>query len=105
MTIGVYSFEIHIHDSQSLKHKRKVVRSLKERLRSRHNVAVTELAEHADLWQRAAIVVVSVARHRDVLVKLFETVRREAEAHVPGDFVETGSDFIDGSDGGPAGWA
>ena len=104
MTIGVYTFEIHLHDARSLKQKRQVVRRLKDRLRSRHNLAVTELSEHADLWQRAGLVIVSVASNRDVLARLFEKVHREAEAQVPGEIIETGSDFIEGSDGGPAGW-
>jgi uncharacterized protein YlxP (DUF503 family) len=105
LTIGVYSFEIHLHDSRSLKEKRKVVRRLKDRLRSRHNVAVTELDDHADLWQRAALVVVSVANHRDVLARLFESVRREAEAQVPGQVIDTGTELIEASDAGPGGWS
>ena len=102
MTIGVYSFEIHLHDSRSLKEKRKVVRRLKDRLRARHNVAVTEVDDHADLWQRAGIVVVSVASHRDVLARLFESVQREAETQVPGNVIDTGREFIEAG-AGPTG--
>ncbi len=51
-----------------------------------------------ELWQRAELVVVSVASHRDPLVRLFEAVFREAEAHVPGQVIETGSEFIEGSE-------
>ena len=104
MTIGIYTFEIHLPDARSLKQRRQVVRRLKDRLRSRHNVAVGEIAEHADLWQRAAMIVVSVASRREALEKLFESVYREAESHVPGQVIETGSEFIDGADGGPGGW-
>jgi uncharacterized protein YlxP (DUF503 family) len=103
LTIGVYSFEIHLHDSRSLKDKRKVLRRLKDRLRSRHNVAIAEVDDHADLWQRAGLVVVSVATHRDVLVRLFERVQREAEAQVPGQVIDTGSEFIEASDAGSSG--
>ncbi len=104
MTIGICTFEIHLPGARSLKDKRQVVRSVKDRIRARHNVAVSELEEHADLWQRASIAVVSVASRRDTLERLFETVLREAEAQVPGSVIETGSDFIESSDGGPAGW-
>jgi uncharacterized protein YlxP (DUF503 family) len=105
LTIGVYSFEIHLHDSRSLKDKRKVLRRLKDRLRARHNVAVAELQDHADLWQRAGLVVVSVASHRDVLARLFEAVQREAELHVPGEVIDTGSEFIEASDAGAGAWS
>jgi hypothetical protein len=104
MTVGVLTFEIHLPGARSLKDKRQVLRRLKDRLRSRHNVAVSELEEHADLWQRGAIAVVSVASRRDVLEDLFEAVRREVESDVPGEVIETGRDFIEGSDGGPGGW-
>jgi len=104
VTIGVCTFEIHLPTARSLKDKRQVLRSLKERMRSRHNVAVSELAEHSDLWQRASIAIVSVATHRETLVKLFETIRRDAEGRVPGHVIETGTEFIQGSDGGPRGW-
>jgi hypothetical protein len=104
MTIGVYTFEVHLPGARSLKDKRQVVRSLKERLRSRHNVAVSEMEEHAELWQRASLAVVSIASRREVLEKLFDAVHREAESQVPGEVIETGSDFIEASDGGPGGW-
>lgn len=104
MTVGILTLEIHLPQAHSLKDKRQVLRSLKERLRARHNVAVSELSEHADLWQRAAIAVVSVASRREPLERLFETVRREAETQVPGHVDETGCDYIEGSDGGPGGW-
>jgi uncharacterized protein YlxP (DUF503 family) len=104
MTVGVLTFDLHLPEARSLKDKRQVVRSVKERLRSRHNVAVSELEEHADLWQRASIAVVSVARHRDVLDALFQALVRETESQIPGHLVETGRDFLEGSDGGPGGW-
>lgn len=104
MTIGVYHFELHLPQARSLKDKRQVVRRLKERLRARHNVSVVELEEHADLWQRAALVVVSVASQREPLVRLFETIHREAELGVPGQVIETGSEYLEASDGGPAGF-
>ena len=104
MTVGLLTFDLHLPQARSLKDKRQVVRSVKERLRSRHNVAVSELEEHADLWQRASIAVVSVAGHRDVLEALFQSLVRETESQIPGHLVETGREFLEGSDGGPGGW-
>lgn len=104
MTVGVFTFEVHLPDARSLKDKRQVLRRLKDRLRSQHNVAISELEEHQDLWQRATLAVVSVASRRDPLERLFESVLRDAEAHVPGHVIEAGTDFIEASDGGPRGW-
>jgi uncharacterized protein len=105
MTVGILTFEVHVPQARSLKDKRQVVRSLKERLRSRPNVAVSELEEHADLWQRASIAVVSVASRREPLEALFETVIREVESQIPGHLIETGRDYLEGADGGPGGWS
>jgi uncharacterized protein YlxP (DUF503 family) len=104
VTIGHLTFELHLPQSRSLKDKRQVLRSVKERLRARHNVAVCELEDGADTWQRANVAVVSVASRRDVLENLFEGIVREVTAQVPGHFVETGRDFLEGADGGPGGW-
>ena len=104
MTIGVLTVALHLPQSRSLKDKRQVTRRVKDRVRSRHNVAVSELEDEADLWQRAEIAFVSVASRRDVLDALFETIVREIEPLVPGHLVETGREFLEGADGGPAGW-
>lgn len=104
MTIGVYTFELHLPDARSLKDKRQVLRRLKDRLRARHNVAVSELDDHADLWQRAGLAVVSIASRREALERLFEAVHREAQIGVPGSIIETGSDYFEAADGGPGGW-
>ena len=104
MTIGIYSFELHIPLARSLKAKRQVVRRVKDRLRSRYNVSVSEIDEFGDLWQRAGIMVVAVATHRDALERLFESVHHEAASHVPGQLIETGTEYIEAADGGPSGW-
>jgi uncharacterized protein YlxP (DUF503 family) len=104
VTIGLLTFEIHLPQSRSLKDKRQVLRSVKDRLRAHHNVAVSELPEDANVWQRASVAVVSVASHRDTLETLFETIIREIEGRIPGHLVETGRDFLEAADGGPGGW-
>ena len=60
MPIGLLTLEIHIPDARSLKDKRQVLRSLKDRLRGHFNVAVAEL-DHQDVWQRALVGVVSLS--------------------------------------------
>jgi uncharacterized protein len=104
VTIGFLTVEIHLPQSRSLKDKRQVMRSLKDRLRSRHNVAVSELEDDANVWQRAGLAIVSVASGRDTLDAMFEEIVRDMETRIPGHLVETGRDFLEGADGGPGGW-
>jgi uncharacterized protein YlxP (DUF503 family) len=78
MAIGLLTLEIHIPDSHSLKDKRQVLRSLKDRLRGRFNVAVAEL-DHLDSWQRAQVGVVSLSNDEAQLEQSLQAVLREAE--------------------------
>ena len=57
--IALLTLDIHIPHAQSLKDKRMVVRRLKDRLRSKFNVSVSEV-DHQDLWQRSQVSVVTV---------------------------------------------
>ncbi len=75
--IAFLTLEVRIEGAQSLKDKRHVMRSLKDRLRAGFNVAVSEI-EHTDLWQRATLGVVSISDSRDYLDGLMSKVERAA---------------------------
>jgi uncharacterized protein len=49
MVIGILQFELIIHDPQSIKDKRNVVRSVKDRLHREHMVSVAEVASQDSL--------------------------------------------------------
>jgi hypothetical protein len=63
MVVGIIGWELEMVGCQSLKEKRSVLKSLKDRLRNRYNVSVAETG-YQDLWQRAelAACVISSAR-------------------------------------------
>ncbi len=75
--IAYLTLEIRIEGAHSLKDKRQVMRSLKDKLRAGFNVAVAEL-DSTDLWQRATLGVVSISDSRDYLDGLMHNVEREA---------------------------
>ncbi len=83
MVIGVCTIELVIPDARSLKDKRKVLRSVVDRLRHRHNVSVSEV-EHQDLWQRAGIALAAVGPSQKVLDAMFEGILGEIERDLPG---------------------
>ncbi len=76
-TIGVLTLELRLENSHSLKDKRHVVKSLKDRLRNKFNVAVAEIDYH-DLWQRAAVAAVTVASDHTHAEKVLQSVEQEA---------------------------
>ncbi|MBI2072416.1 MAG: DUF503 domain-containing protein [Gemmatimonadetes bacterium] len=67
MIVGIVTWELHLSGCHSLKDKRQIVSSLKDRLHRRFNVSVAE-TNHQDLWQRAELcccVVAGTRRHAE----------------------------------------
>ena len=76
-TVGVLTLELRLENSHSLKDKRHVVQSLKDRLRSKFNVAVAEI-DHQDLWQRGLVACVTVSPDQAFAEQVLQSVEREA---------------------------
>jgi uncharacterized protein YlxP (DUF503 family) len=71
------TLELHIEQAQSLKDRRQVVRSLKEKLRRGFNISIAEMDE-AVTWQTATIGVTAISRSRDYLSGLMRQVEDAA---------------------------
>lgn len=77
MPIAYLTLELRIEGAHSLKDKRQVLRSMKDRLRNSFNISIAEI-EVTDLWQRATLAVASISDSRDYLEGLMQNVEREA---------------------------
>ncbi len=86
MPIGLLTLEIYIPDARSLKDKRQVLRSLKDRLRRQFNVAIAEL-DHQETWQRALVGVVTISADTRHLEDSLEKVANESERLLGRDLV------------------
>jgi uncharacterized protein YlxP (DUF503 family) len=78
MPVGLLTLELHIPDAQSLKDKRQVLRSLKDKLRREFNVAVAEL-EHHDTWQRSVVGIVTLSNEEKHVKEVLEKVLDAAD--------------------------
>lgn len=78
MVVGIVRIELFIPGSQSLKDKRQVIRSLKDRLRERLHAAVAEV-DHHELWQRAALGLAVVGADGGQVHELLNHARRITE--------------------------
>jgi uncharacterized protein YlxP (DUF503 family) len=63
VVIGVLEIVLYLPESHSLKDKRQVVKSLKDKIRQRFNVAVAEV-DALDLWQKAHLGILSLGNDR-----------------------------------------
>ncbi len=78
MPVGLLTLELHIEHAQSLKDKRQVLRSLKDRLRAKFNVAVAELEYH-DTWQRSVVGIVTISNEEHHVEESLQQVLAEAD--------------------------
>ena len=94
MHIAHLTLELRIEGAQSLKDKRQVTRSLKDKLRASFNVAVAEV-ESSEMWQTATIAVVSVSESRDYLQGLMRNVEAAATRIANNGGAEVVDSFLD----------
>jgi len=85
MILGVLQVELWVGDANSLKDKRRVLTSIKDRLRRHHNVAVAEVDQREAL-RTAVLGIVTVSnsgRHAEsVLNRIMDRLREHREAVV-----------------------
>ena len=74
MDVLCAEIELHFPESDSLKAKRLVLRSAKERIRDRFGVSIAELDYH-DLWQRSLLGVAFVSRDGASAKAVFQKLR------------------------------
>lgn len=78
MFVGAALIELIIPGAASLKDKRQVVKGFKDRLRSRHGMAVAEVGAQ-DQWQRAVVLVSTVGQTQGRVQEDLASVRRLAD--------------------------
>ena len=75
MIVGLLTLDLHLLEADSLKAKRLLIKSLKDRIRNRFNVSISEV-DGNDLWQRSVIGVACVANEKKMINRVFDDIRR-----------------------------
>jgi uncharacterized protein len=73
--VGIYSFELFLPESHSLKEKRMVVKSVKANLQNRVGCSIAEV-DHHDVWQRARLTLSCSAREPSEARRLLDDAER-----------------------------
>jgi len=91
MLVGLYQIELFIPDSGSLKSKRFVLKSLKDKIRAKFNVSVAEVEDN-ELWQRAVLGVAMVSNERkfidQVMTQIFNLVEQDDYVQITNQHLE-----------------
>ena len=83
MVVGILQVDLSIPSSDSLKAKRMVLRSVKDRIRKNFNVSIAEVEDN-DQWQSAGLAIAIVSNDRRfanrVLSKIVDFIGTSPEA-------------------------
>ncbi len=73
LVVGVGLMKLLVHNSNSLKAKRKIVKSILGRVRSKFDVSIAEV-DHQDKWRLCSIGFSVVSNDRGVVHNMLETI-------------------------------
>lgn len=91
MLVGSCQIELIIYESNSLKEKRHVIKSIIERIKSRFNVSAAEV-DHHELWNRSVIGVAVVSNSKalceSALLKVVDFIDNDERVEIINHFME-----------------
>lgn len=93
MIIGICRIEMFLPNLQSLKEKRRVLKSLIQRLRQKYNISIAEV-ENQDKWQRTTLAVVCVSTSSRFVNKVIEQILKEIEKFNEGHVINFDMEII-----------
>ncbi len=93
MVVGTARLQLFLAENQSLKGKRKVVKSLIDRIKSRFNVAMAEVGAQ-NLWQRIELGVTTVGNDEQFLDATFSKIVDFIENSHLAEVIDVRIDFI-----------
>lgn len=93
MTVGIVRVVFRLHGNQSLKEKRRVVKSIIDKSRHRFNVSVAEVGDQ-DVYQRTVIGVAVIGSDGRVLNSLLDRIVAFMESLGLADLVEHDMELI-----------
>lgn len=88
MVVGILKLSLYIHNNHSLKEKRKVVKSIVTRVRSRFNVSVAEVGSN-DKWQMIELGITAVGNDRRFVNSALDNVLSFLESLYLGEIVDS----------------
>jgi len=93
MVVGVLTLELYLREADSLKSKRKVLKSLLDRLKTRFNISVAEVGKQ-DSWQHATVGISAVSGDTAHMQKVLASVVRFVENHNGVEIVQLEKELI-----------
>ena len=93
MIVAITTWDLHLPACHSLKEKRQIVKSLKDRLHQRYNVSAAE-TDHHDLWQRAELTAAVVSTERQHAEQVLREADRLVESAPGARIIDTSTSYL-----------
>lgn len=96
MTFALVVARLHLPEARSLKQKRRVVKSLMDRIHQRFRISIAETDFH-ETHQRAEIALAMVHRSQHELERMLDAVRRIFDAQPDAELTEWLPELLEGA--------
>ena len=93
MVVGICKIDFLIHDNHSLKGKRRVVKTVVGRVKSRFNISIAEV-ENNDLWQRGSLGIAAIGNSEKFINSTLDKILNFIEELCLVDIVDHSFEFI-----------
>jgi uncharacterized protein YlxP (DUF503 family) len=93
MIVGSLRLELLLPGCRSLKSKRQIINSIRDKTRSRFNVSVAEVG-HQDLWQRAVLGFAAIGSDRKVVESTLSRIENLVENMGKGELIDVQMEFL-----------
>jgi uncharacterized protein YlxP (DUF503 family) len=91
--VGIMVLDLHSNSTHSLKEKRKIVSSMKEKLKNKFNISLIE-SDYQDLWQKIQVAIAMVANSKTIVEKAFDQIEDFIFMNYPVQQVAVNKDYF-----------
>jgi uncharacterized protein YlxP (DUF503 family) len=93
MIIGVMVVDLFSENSHSLKEKRHIVLSIKEKLKKKFNISLIE-SDFQDLWQKTQLTIVMASNTKTLAEKVFNQIEEFIFSNYSVQIIEVNREYI-----------
>lgn len=79
MQIGLLQVKLFLPGIQSLKSKRRIIKSIKDRVRNHNNISISEI-DYQDVWQESLLGVVTIGTDQKRVSQVLASVIKQIES-------------------------
>jgi len=91
--VGIMVVDLHSRGTHSLKEKRQIVTSMKEKLKQKFNISIIE-SDYQDTWQEIQVAIAMVSNSKSMTGKTFDQIEDFIFSNYPVQLVAVNKEFV-----------